>query len=123
MTSKSDPFCVIFARDRKTNELVEIGKTEVIKDNLNPKWETKITMEYRFEERQELNITVYDFDGDVNKKHKAESEYLGNAVCTIGEIVAAPFSKVINNCFSSKMLLKKSKSKLRCKVTFVECIV
>ena len=38
----------------------EMGRTEVIKDNLNPEWQKKFVVNYSFEERQEIKIDVYD---------------------------------------------------------------
>ena len=45
--SKTDAFCVLFFMNngRKT----KIGETEVIPDNLNPKWVSNITVDYYFE--------------------------------------------------------------------------
>jgi len=90
-TSKSDPFCVIHRKQPRTHEFVEIGRTEHINDNLNPKWEMKFTLDYQFEERQELKFTVYDWDGE--KKDLASHDYLGSALVSLGEIVSAQYSK------------------------------
>jgi hypothetical protein len=50
--SKSDPVCVVYTKDLRTNQYIEIGRTEQIQNNLNPNWNTKFTVDYRFEERQ-----------------------------------------------------------------------
>lgn len=50
--SKSDPVCILYQKDLRTNQYSEIGRTEQIKNSLNPSWNTKFTMDYRFEERQ-----------------------------------------------------------------------
>lgn len=50
--SKSDPVCILYQKDLRTNQYIEIGRTEQIKNSLNPSWNTKFTMDYRFEERQ-----------------------------------------------------------------------
>ena len=49
--SKSDPRCVIkLLTGRPPNvKKVIAGKTEVIKNNLNPNWETPVTVDYHFE--------------------------------------------------------------------------
>jgi hypothetical protein len=44
----------------------EIGRTEVIMDNLNPKFVTSFTVEYHFEEHQKFKVEVFDID-DFNK--------------------------------------------------------
>lgn len=41
---------------------------------------------------QELKFTVYDWDGD--KKNLSDHDYLGSVVTSLGEIVAAQYSKV-----------------------------
>jgi len=50
--SKSDPVCVLYMREKGTNEFIEVGRTEQLNDDLNPVWQKKFTLEYRFEERQ-----------------------------------------------------------------------
>ena len=54
--SKSDPVCVIYVKESGQNRFYEAGRTEVIKDTLNPKWVYKFEIDYRFEERQVRNI-------------------------------------------------------------------
>jgi len=89
--SKSDPFCVLFQRNRHTNEFLEVGRTEVINDNLNPMWDTKFTLDYIFQERQELKFAIYDWDGKTTVL--SDHEYLGSVLCSLGEIVSAKGSK------------------------------
>merc|ERR1711963_219521 len=60
--SKSDPICVMFMQ--RNNQWFEVGRTEMIKDNLNPAWEKKFVVDYSFEERQVVKFEVYDFDSD-----------------------------------------------------------
>lgn len=75
MTSKSDPQVWVFIHDSRTSqwngtptilsfELIskELGKTEMIKDNLNPKFATSVVVDYYFEEVQQLRFTVVDVD-------------------------------------------------------------
>ena len=40
----------------------ELCRTEVVMDNLNPKFIKSFTVEYRFEERQKFKVAVYDVD-------------------------------------------------------------
>merc|ERR1711935_1296012 len=40
----------------------EIGRTEMIKDTLNPSWEKKLVVDYSFEERQVVKFEIYDWD-------------------------------------------------------------
>lgn len=50
--SKSDPVCILYQKDFRANTYSEVGRTEQIKNSLNPEWNTKFTMDFRFEERQ-----------------------------------------------------------------------
>jgi len=60
--SKSDPFCVFY---KKTGNRWQIlGKTEVIHDNLNPEFVTKIMADFHFERKEEFKVEVYDSDDD-----------------------------------------------------------
>ena len=52
--SKSDPFIVVYLAHHGTNTWTELKRTEVIYDNLNPDFATKIVMAYHFEEQQRL---------------------------------------------------------------------
>ena len=54
--SKSDPFCVFFMKNTFTREMKEIGRTETIKDTLNPTWTKTFLVDYHMEERQ---VTTY----------------------------------------------------------------
>ena len=39
----------------------EVGRTEVVNNDLNPKFEKKVEMDYTFEKKQELKFLVYDW--------------------------------------------------------------
>ena len=58
--SKTDPMVVAFVSDSKSSgAYVEVGRTERIKNNLNPDFVTPITVDYRFEENQAIRLSVY----------------------------------------------------------------
>ncbi|KAK4850063.1 hypothetical protein QYF36_003568 [Acer negundo] len=61
ITSKSDPMAVVYAKKRE-GTLEEIGRTEVITNNLNPAWIVKVSIAYQFEIVQPLVFHVYDVD-------------------------------------------------------------
>mmetsp|Transcript_15399 Transcript_15399/g.33135 ORF Transcript_15399/g.33135 Transcript_15399/m.33135 type:complete len:582 (-) Transcript_15399:468-2213(-) len=107
--SLSDPFVVVYVSDAMTQSLQaravgskmthtlsnkrivdgykELGRTEVIKNNLNPNFSKRVEVEYFFEERQDLLFAVYDQDSnsDVLELHDS----LGIARTTLGEVVSA----------------------------------
>ncbi|KAL5014050.1 hypothetical protein ScPMuIL_008320 [Solemya velum] len=97
--SKSDPICVLFTRDSKTNQYYEYGRTEMIKDNLNPEFVKKFTINYFFEESQKLRFDIYDVDAPTSRLDA--HDFLGRYECTLGEIVAAPTGQLEKN-FSSE---------------------
>lgn len=56
--SKSDPQCRVYIRTSTKEEYEEIGKTEVINDDLNPNWLEKVLLEYKFQESQFLKFEL-----------------------------------------------------------------
>ncbi|KAK9286147.1 hypothetical protein L1049_014529 [Liquidambar formosana] len=89
--SKSDPMAVVYAKKRD-GTLEELGRTEVIMNNLDPAWIQKVNVSYQFEIVQPLVFHVYDVD---TKYHNVpvkmlklnEQEFLGGASCVLSEIV------------------------------------
>lgn len=97
--SKSDPFCVVHYRGSGgQSQFVEVGRTELISDNLNPVWQKKIILEYNFEERQTLKFSVFDSDSTTSSLD--DHDFLGSVECSLGEIVSMQskgFSKTLTN--------------------------
>ncbi|XP_060559061.1 copine-8-like isoform X2 [Ruditapes philippinarum] len=83
--SKSDPMCVLYCWDIKANSFHEFGRTEMIKDTLNPDFVKKFTMSYFFEESQKLKFEIYDVDSPSGRL--SSHDFLGRMECTLGEIV------------------------------------
>ncbi len=84
--SKSDPFCVLFVKSQ-AGHWVEVGRTEVVRDNLNPEFHKKFVVAYSFEERQEVKFEVYDKDEHSNVLDV--HDFLGRCVTTLGGIVSS----------------------------------
>lgn len=78
--SKSDPFCSVSLKSSNST-FAEIGRTESLKDTLNPNWSTSIQLDYFFESVQTLQFTVLDLD-------ERSSETLGHAITTLGNLVS-----------------------------------
>ncbi|XP_058752933.1 protein BONZAI 3-like [Vicia villosa] len=94
IASKSDPMVVVYAK-KGDGKLEELGRTEVIMNSLNPEWIEKINIAFHFEIVQPLVFHVYDIDttyhGVPTKTLKLnEQEFLGEATCTLSEIVTKP---------------------------------
>ncbi|XP_061178881.1 copine-8-like [Saccostrea echinata] len=90
--SKSDPMCVLFMKDIKTNSYYEVGRTETIDNQLNPNFAKKFTLTYLFEELQSIKFEIYDVDSPSHnlKNH----DFIGRMECSLGEIVGAPGGKL-----------------------------
>ena len=86
--SKSDPTAILFIPGiGQKDQWTEYGRTEKIKDTINPQWQTKFVLDYRFEERQVLKFAIYDIDSKKTAKLSAHDS-LGEVVCSLGEVVA-----------------------------------
>ena len=66
LLGKSDPIVIVDITDVKSGVTTRAGMTECIKNNLNPVFEKKIDIEYIFEKKQHLRITVLDVDDEDN---------------------------------------------------------
>ncbi|KAL5795374.1 hypothetical protein ACOSQ2_000194 [Xanthoceras sorbifolium] len=89
--SKSDPMLVVYIKARD-GAVVEVCRTEVVLNSLNPAWITKYTITYQFEILQTLLFRVYDVDTqfhnvDVKNLKLDEQQFLGEATCLLSEIV------------------------------------
>lgn len=84
---KSDPFAVLFSK-ADDGQWVEVGRTEVLQDNLNPSWDARFVLEYHFEIVQELKVAVYDEDSKGNPD-LARHDLLGEATFTLSNLMTA----------------------------------
>lgn len=71
----------------ETGTWTEIGRTEKIRDNLNPQFVTAIRTKFRFEVMQMLKIELYDAD---NKKDKLKHhDFLGKVEFPLGQVLGS----------------------------------
>ncbi|CAM9251606.1 unnamed protein product, partial [Discosporangium mesarthrocarpum] len=95
MFGKSDPFVVIKLRSPPdVREWVEIGRTEVITNSLNPRFVTLIPLVYGFEEVQMITFEVYDADTGYNTTDThglvlSRQDFQGSASCAVAQLVGA----------------------------------
>uniref|UniRef100_A0A8D2JAD8 Copine-2 n=1 Tax=Varanus komodoensis TaxID=61221 RepID=A0A8D2JAD8_VARKO len=85
VTSKSDPFCVLFME--VNGKWTEVDRTETAVNNLNPAFSKKFIIDYRFEEVQKLKFAL--FDQDKSSMQLYEHDFLGEFACTLGTIVSS----------------------------------
>ena len=105
MFSKSDPLCVVFEKAQDRNEWFEIGRTEFIKDTLDPNFEKAIDVDYFFEKTQELKFEFIDDDG--GDSDDPYYDIIGSTNMTLSAIMAAKGQTL------SKPLLVPGKRKQR----------
>ena len=74
----------------------QIGRTERIDDNLNPKFQKQITIDYHFEEVQRLAFYLFDIDDKDNDVSKAD--FLGKCECTLGQVGFGNSKKSFSRC-------------------------
>ena len=55
-----------------------MGATEIIHDNLNPKWVTKVIIDFHFEQNEKFKVEVYDSDNDKQQvSNLAAQDFIG----------------------------------------------
>lgn len=77
----------MFMQSSRGNQWVEVGRTEIIRDNLSPSWHKKFVVGYSFEERQVVRFEV--FDEDSNSSRLDQHDFLGRCETTLGAIVSS----------------------------------
>lgn len=80
VTSKSDPQVTVTLSDARGTRV--IGQTEIVQDNLNPKFAKHITFDYYFEEPQVLTFEIHDVDAH-------SRDYIGQVTCNVGDVFGA----------------------------------
>lgn len=93
----SDPFVIIYMKEGEVWK--QIGKTEMIKDNLNPLFQTSFFINYFFEKHQYLKFEVLDGDNMSGK-----SKIIGSTQTTVGTIVGSPESSLTTNVMNKNKI-------------------
>lgn len=60
--SKSDPFCILEEWNQNNGRWLEVGRSEIVTNSLNPAWVKRFKIQYHFEEIQKLRARVFDAD-------------------------------------------------------------
>jgi len=93
LTSKSDPQVVVFTRGAQLH-WIEVGRSEIIKDNLNPVFVKPVPMDYYFERTQDLKFVIVDID-DFKSVDLSKQDLIGEVECTLGDIVGSRGRRLI----------------------------
>lgn len=80
--SKSDPQVIMYVKT-PSNQWAEFGRTEMIKDNLNPNFSKTFQLDYIFEVQQHIKFDCIDIDS------RTSFDFIGSAVTTVGHIVGS----------------------------------
>ena len=85
--SKSDPIVSVKLYDKFKKTWIEVDRTECIKNNLNPEFSKTIYLDYRFEEVQKIEFSVYDVDNATQSLE--DDDFLGSMETTLGQVISA----------------------------------
>jgi len=90
----SDPYAKVKAISYRSHDEIHLGRTEVLKNNLNPEWTTSFPIEYELETN--MNIVVEVFDENKKSKDTAMGtvSFDVNELCNAkGNTMAVPMKK------------------------------
>ena len=85
--TRTDGMVILYKKEG--NMWKEVGKTEVIMDNLNPKWVKNFEVAYHFEKREYYKVVVYDIDDFNNLNNVAGHDLVGSIEFAIHEVVTS----------------------------------
>ncbi|CAK8696200.1 unnamed protein product [Clavelina lepadiformis] len=105
--SKSDPLCALYVQ-KKDGKWFELGRTEMILNNLNPRFAKTFVIDYYFEEVQKLKFAVFDIDNATQSL--IDDDFLGEVESTLGHIVS-------NAAITEKLLLHNKRPAGRSTIT------
>eukprot|EP01047_Picozoa_sp_COSAG01_P050518 COSAG01_NODE_5116_length_4457_cov_5.704161_4_plen_530_part_00 len=93
--SKSDPMVVVRSEE-SPGVWREVGKTETIWDNLNPKFSTAFKVSYYFEREQNFRFECYDIDDESQRGNLAAQDFIGaTAAVRLSEIVTCAGGRTV----------------------------
>lgn len=83
LLSLSDPFAVMY--EVRGLSMVELGRTETVWDDLDPKFVRCFVLNYQEEAPRELMVEVYDRDS--NQEGLGRQDFIGSAKFALGDVV------------------------------------
>jgi Ca2+-dependent lipid-binding protein len=79
---------LIYLKKGNPDQWISQGRTETLKDCLNPNFKTSFKVDYIFQIKQELKVEVRDDDG-------SSSEIIGSVPFQLGAVVGAKSNTLI----------------------------
>jgi hypothetical protein len=105
--SNTDAQCILYQKSQGSSHATQIGKTEIVWDNLNPDFTTSFKLDFIFESHQYFKVEVRDIDDKVGKKF----EKMGEIEFELGQLMGSKNSMIIkdlsyNNKKMGKIVLR-----------------
>ena len=108
--SKSDPMVLVSLKDPESGEYKELGRTECIKNNLNPSFKKLFGLQYYLEESQELVFKICDVDDHIMRHKLHAHDYDSYCRCGIAEMMSSVGGPCNMQVQSNKKLKKTMKN-------------
>ncbi|PAA88676.1 hypothetical protein BOX15_Mlig004994g1 [Macrostomum lignano] len=88
--SKSDPVLILLENVPNSKRFIEVGKTELIKDCLNPQFSRKFRLSAAQDQNPKLRVAVVDIDNFEDVEKIADQEFIGRADFHLSDLVTSP---------------------------------
>lgn len=92
-----DPFAILYLFDKKRQQLIGSGHTETIENTRNPSWTKVFTVNYLFEEVQEVIVHVYHNTKRGDPMEVAKHELIGEYRFPLSSLMVARDQKLHSN--------------------------
>lgn len=109
----SDPFAVCTMMPAAPGEKPRVlGKTEVIKNNLNPQWVTSFELDYEMGTPCKVAINIFD------EIRKGDNKSMGSAVFDIGEVLGESRVEELCPAAVDSLVVRTEK---KCSLLWLDC--
>jgi hypothetical protein len=85
--SRTDAMALLYKKEATMWR--KVGKTEVIMDNLSPKWISNFDVQYQFEKREAYRVDVYHVEDFDNLDNLPAQKIVGSLEFVLHEVVTA----------------------------------
>eukprot|EP01087_Luapelamoeba_hula_P007490 TRINITY_DN1839_c0_g1_i1.p1 TRINITY_DN1839_c0_g1~~TRINITY_DN1839_c0_g1_i1.p1 ORF type:complete len:899 (-),score=122.24 TRINITY_DN1839_c0_g1_i1:13-2649(-) len=99
LLSKTDPMVVVSVpREGTEADWREMGRTEIIWDNLDPKFIRPFVFDYHFHKIQPIRFDVYNINDE--KGPLSRQDFVGSAECRLGEVLGCAGQSLTRTLFN-----------------------
>jgi len=96
----SDPCATVTAISYRSHDKIDLGTTEVLKNNLNPEWTTSFPLEYELETNMNIVVEVFD------KMSKGKDIGMGSVSLDVNELYNAEGKTMVVNMKKGKVIAR-----------------